>query len=83
MLIKYKKFIDIFINMFSRHITAERCIEFTKNKGGVAMTAKEQFEQAIKLSINKRLFETGYISENIYQQAKIKIVGEMRIMESA
>lgn len=47
------------------------------------MTAKEQFEQAIKLAINKRLFETGYISENIYQQAKIKIVGEMRIMESA
>ena len=42
------------------------------------MTPQEQFEQEIKLSINKRLYELGYITENVYRQAKIKIVGDIK-----
>lgn len=42
------------------------------------MTQQEQFEQEIKLSINKRLYELGYITESVYRQAKIKIVGDIK-----
>ena len=42
------------------------------------MKPQEQFEQEIKLSINKRLYELGYITESVYRQAKIKIVGDIK-----
>lgn len=38
------------------------------------MTEQKEFEQEIKLFINKRLFEQGYISEMVYKKAKISIV---------